>query len=37
MATIENIVMEDQVADWVLGQVEVIDEPISFAELTAGG
>jgi trigger factor len=37
MATIENIVMEDQVADWVLGQVEVIDEPSSFAELTAGG
>jgi trigger factor len=37
MATIENVVMEDQVADWVLGQVEVIDEPSSFAELTAGG
>ena len=37
MATIENVVMEDQVVDWVMGQVEVIDEPSSFAELTASG
>jgi trigger factor len=37
MAAIENIVLEDQVVDWVLEQVQVEDEPTSFAALTAEG
>jgi trigger factor len=37
MAAIENVVLEDQVVDWVLAQVEVSDEQSSFAALTAGG
>lgn len=27
---VENLVMEDTVVDWVLGQVQVVDEPLSF-------
>ena len=34
MATIENVVLEDQVVDWVLDQVSVEDEVSSFSELT---
>ena len=30
---IENLVLENQVVDWVLGQVQVSDEPKSFAEI----
>jgi trigger factor len=37
MAAIENVVLEDQVVDWVLAQVEVSDEQSSFAALTVGG
>jgi trigger factor len=37
MAAIENVVMEDQVVDWILEQVQVEDEPTSFAALTAAG
>ncbi len=37
MAAIENVVLEDQVVDWVLAQVEVTDEQSSFAALTAVG
>ena len=37
MATIENVVMEDQVVEWVLGEVQVEDEPSSFAALTVAG
>jgi trigger factor len=37
MAAIENIVLEDQVVDWILEQVQVEDEPSTFAALTAEG
>lgn len=37
MAAIENVVLEDQVVDWVIEQVEVADEQSSFAALTAEG
>jgi len=37
MAAIENVVMEDQVVDWILEQVQIEDEPTSFATLTAAG
>ncbi|MGD8588850.1 MAG: trigger factor [Chromatiales bacterium] len=37
MAAIENVVLEDQVVDWVMEQVQVEDEPSSFAELTTTG
>jgi len=35
MAAIENVVLEDQVVDWVMEQVQVEDVPSSFAELTS--
>lgn len=36
-ASIESLVLEDQVVDWVLGQVRVEAEPSTFKDLTAGG
>ena len=35
LASVQNVVMEDQVVDWVLEQVQVEEEPTSFAALTA--
>jgi trigger factor len=32
-AGVENVVLENQVVDWVLGQVQVVDERKSFSEL----
>ncbi|MEJ2393327.1 MAG: trigger factor [Candidatus Thiodiazotropha sp.] len=37
LASIQNVVLEDQVVDWVLEQTEVNDEQTTFAELTAEG
>jgi trigger factor len=37
LAAIQNVVLEDQVVDWVLEQTEVNDEQTTFAELTAEG
>jgi trigger factor len=37
MAAIENLVLEDQVVDWVLEQAQVEEEPSTFAALTAAG
>jgi trigger factor len=37
LAAVQNVVLEDQVVDWVLSQVEVKDEPTSFEALTAEG
>lgn len=34
LAPVESLVLEDQVMEWVLDQVTVEDEPLSFAELT---
>jgi trigger factor len=34
LAPVESLVLEEQVVDWVLGQVSVKDEPLSFAQLT---
>ncbi len=34
LAGVENVVLEDQVVDWVLSQVSVEDEESSFSELT---
>lgn len=36
LATIETMVLEDQVVDWVLGHARVEDEPLSFQQLTEG-
>lgn len=35
LAAVQNVVLEDQVVDWVLEQTEVNDEQTTFAELTA--
>ncbi len=35
LAAVQNVVLEDQVVDWVLEQAKVTDEPTSFAALTA--
>ncbi|MES9957896.1 MAG: trigger factor [Sedimenticola sp.] len=35
LAAIENVVLEDQVVDWVLDQAKVEDSPAAFAELMA--
>ena len=35
LASVENVVLEDQVVDWVLAQAKVEDEPTSFSALTA--
>ncbi len=37
LAAVQNVVLEDQVVDWVLGQINVTEEPTSFAALTAEG
>ncbi|MCU7798092.1 MAG: trigger factor [Candidatus Thiodiazotropha sp. (ex Semelilucina semeliformis)] len=37
LAAVQNVVLEDQVVDWVLEQTEVIDEPTTFAALTSEG
>jgi len=37
LASIQNVVLEDQVVDWVLGQTEVVDEPTTFSALTTEG
>lgn len=34
LAPVESLVLEDQVMDWVLGQVQVEEEPLSFEQLT---
>ncbi|MFC1602660.1 trigger factor, partial [Pseudomonadota bacterium] len=34
---LENVVLEEQVVDWVLDQVKVEEEQTSFAGLTSGG
>jgi len=34
---LENVVLEEQVSDWVVGQVAVEEEKTSFAELTRSG
>jgi trigger factor len=31
--SIENLVLENQVVDWVLGQMQVVDESKSFSEV----
>jgi trigger factor len=33
-ASFESVVLEDEVVDWVLGQVQVEDDPLSFQQLT---
>ncbi|OQX42014.1 MAG: trigger factor [Candidatus Sedimenticola endophacoides] len=33
LASVANVVMEDQVVDWVIGQVRVEEKQVSFAEL----
>lgn len=35
LASVESLVLEDRLVDWVLSQVSVEDEPQSFAELAA--
>ncbi|MCG7867711.1 MAG: trigger factor [Candidatus Thiodiazotropha taylori] len=37
LAAVQNVVMEDQVVDWVLEQVTVTEEQTTFAELTEQG
>ena len=37
MAQLESAVLEDQALDWVQSQVQVVDKPSSFAELTGFG
>jgi len=37
LSQLENVVLEEQVVDWVLDQVKVEDEQTSFAGLTSGG
>jgi len=37
MAQLESAVLEDQALDWVQSQVQVVDKPVSFAELTGFG
>jgi len=37
LAAVQNVVLEDQVVDWVLQQTEVIEEQTTFAVLTAEG
>lgn len=37
LAAVQNVVLEDQVVDWVLEQTEVIDEQTTFATLTSEG
>ena len=37
LAAVQNVVLEDQVVDWVLEQTEVIEEQTTFATLTSEG
>ena len=37
LASVQNIVLEDQVVDWILEQIEVNDEQTTFAALTSEG
>jgi len=37
LSQLENVVLEEQVVDWVLDQAKVEDEQTSFAGLTSGG
>ena len=37
LAPVKSLVLEEQVVDWVLGQVSVQGEPMSFAQLTEPG
>ena len=37
LAPIENMVLEDQVVDWALGEARVEDESLSFQDLTEAG
>ncbi|MET0042515.1 MAG: trigger factor [Candidatus Thiodiazotropha sp. 6PLUC3] len=37
LAAVRNVVMEDQVVDWILDQVTITDEQTTFAELTDQG
>jgi trigger factor len=37
LASVESLVLEGQVVDWVLGQVEVEDETLTFAQLSESG
>jgi trigger factor len=37
LASVQNVVLEDQVVDWVLEQTEVTDEQTTFAALTSEG
>jgi trigger factor len=34
LASFESLALEDEVVDWVLGQVQVEDDPLSFQQLT---
>jgi trigger factor len=37
LAAVQNVVLEDQVVDWVMDQVNVVDDGTTFAALTAQG
>ena len=37
MAQLESAVLEDQALDWVQSRVQVVDKPVSFADLTGFG
>ena len=37
LAVVQNLTLENQVVDWVLDQVAVVDEPITFDALSAPG
>ncbi|UHD15334.1 trigger factor [Thiocapsa bogorovii] len=37
LASVESLVLEGQVVDWVLGQVEVEEEALTFAQLSESG
>ncbi|PUB73416.1 MAG: trigger factor [gamma proteobacterium symbiont of Ctena orbiculata] len=37
LASVQNVVLEDQVVDWVIEQVEVVDDETTFAALTEQG
>ncbi|MBT2968642.1 MAG: trigger factor [gamma proteobacterium symbiont of Ctena orbiculata] len=37
LASVQNIVLEDQVVDWIMEQVEVVDDQTTFAALTEQG
>ncbi|MEJ2692911.1 MAG: trigger factor [Candidatus Thiodiazotropha sp.] len=37
LASVQNMVLEDQVVDWILEQIEVNDEPTTFAALASEG